>query len=92
MPGEALLQSDAFQMVLTVAGFLAAFVLKSLWRQVQEQRQEMASFREHVAREYVTKNDITQQHHDVVQRLSEIRDHVTRVEDKLDRKQDKPNG
>lgn len=63
---------------LAVIGWLA----RELWQAVKELRADVSSLREHIAREYMPKDDFREF-------AREIKELLTDIRDRLDRKQDK---
>ena len=71
-----------FNLVVSVAGFLAAFVFYQVMQRLQKQEDQMSSLKEAMPKEYVQKDDYKAD-------IKEIKDILRQIFDKLDAKADK---
>ena len=71
-----------FNMVVSVAGFLAAFVFYQIMQRLQKSEDKQAEFERSIPREYVHKDDYRND-------IKEIKEILKQIFDKLDAKADK---
>ena len=71
-----------FNMVVSIAGFLAAFVFYQVMQRLQKQEDKQAEFERSLPKEYVHKDDYRND-------IKEIKDILKQIFDKLDAKADK---
>lgn len=72
----------AFNIVATAAGFLAGFLINTLWNAVQGLRKDLNELRVHLAESYLPKSDFKEFADAMLKKLD-------RIEAKLDSKADK---
>jgi hypothetical protein len=71
-----------FNMVVSIAGFLAAFVFYQVMQRLQKQEDRSAELERNLSKEYVHKDDYRSD-------IKEIKDILKQIFDKLDSKADK---
>ena len=71
-----------FNLVVSIAGFLATFVFYQVMQRLQRSEDAVASLKEKLSGEYVYKEDYRND-------IKELKDMLRQIFDKLDNKQDK---
>jgi hypothetical protein len=71
-----------FNLVVSVAGFLAAFVFYQVMQRLQKLEDQLSSFKEAMPKEYVQKDDYKSD-------IKDIKDILRQIFEKLDNKADK---
>lgn len=71
-----------FNLVVSIAGFLAMFVFYQIMQRLQRSEDSIAALKDKVAGEYVHKEDYRND-------IKELKDMLRQIFDKLDNKQDK---
>jgi hypothetical protein len=71
-----------FNLVVSIAGFLATFVFYQIMQRLQRSEDALAALRDKVASEFVHKEDYRND-------IKELKDMLRQIFDKLDNKQDK---
>lgn len=78
-----------FNIALTTAGGLAAWVVKALWDAVQALRVDMAALERSLPGSYMRREELLSMFTDVRSRLRDIQESQQRLEFKIDGKVDK---
>lgn len=71
-----------FNLVVSIAGFLAMFVFYQIMQRLQRSEDSIAALKDKLASEYVHKEDYRSD-------IKELKDMLRQIFDKLDNKQDK---
>lgn len=71
-----------FNLVVSIAGFLAMFVFYQIMQRLQRSEDSIAALKDKLANEYVHKEDYRSD-------IKELKDMLRQIFDKLDNKQDK---
>jgi len=71
-----------FNLVVSIAGFLATFVFYQIMQRLQRSEDALAALKDKVASEFVHKEDYRND-------IKELKDMLRQIFDKLDNKQDK---
>ena len=71
-----------FNLVVSIAGFLATFVFYQIMQRLQRSEDALAALKDKVASEFVHKEDYRND-------IKELKDMLRQIFDKLDHKQDK---
>lgn len=71
-----------FNVVVSIAAFLAAFVFYQVMQRLQRSEDSIAAMKEHLPKEYVQKDDYKND-------IKEVKDILRQIFDKLDAKADK---
>lgn len=71
-----------FNLVVSIAGFLAMFVFYQVMQRLQRAEDSLAALKEKLSGEYVHKEDYRED-------IKELKDMLRQIFDKLDNKQDK---
>lgn len=72
-----------FNLVVSVAGFLATFVFYQVMQRLQKTEDSLSALKESLPHDYVTKDDYRAD-------IKDIKDILRQIFDKLDAKADKP--
>mgnify|MGYP001275831607 CR=1 FL=1 len=72
-----------FNLVVSIAGFLGAFVFYQIMQRLQRNEDKMAELERSLPHDYVQKDDYRSD-------IKEVKDILRQIFDKLDAKQDKP--
>lgn len=74
---------QVFNLVVVVAGFLAAYVINQLTQRIQRLEDQIQETNRHLPEKYVQKDDYRND-------IREVKEILRQIFDKLDNKQDKP--